>query len=142
MRSSNPYAAPVNDFAWEIAEGADRDNWLEKSFLWLMFSLRGRLPRLGYWAATLVIAIAYGTTIFVSTKFIQSRDVQSVVLLTVMLPLWWSTFAISAKRWHDRDKSAWWILISFIPLIGPLWAFIEQGFLRGTYGPNNYGRET
>ncbi len=142
MRSSNPYAAPVSDFAWEIAEGADRDNWLEKSFLWLMFSFRGRLPRLGYWAACLVVGIAYCTTIFVCTKFIQSRDVQSVVLLTVMLPLWWSTLAISVKRWHDRDKSAWWLLLGIVPLIGPLWCLIEQGFLRGTYGPNNYGRET
>ena len=25
------------------------------------------------------------------------------------------------KRFHDRDKSGWWVLIGLIPLIGPLW---------------------
>jgi len=24
------------------------------------------------------------------------------------------------KRFHDRDKSGWWVLIGLIPLIGPL----------------------
>jgi uncharacterized membrane protein YhaH (DUF805 family) len=43
------------------------------------------------------------------------------------------------KRYHDRNKSGWWILIVFVPVIGGLWYFIECGFLRGTPGPNTYG---
>lgn len=43
------------------------------------------------------------------------------------------------KRWHDRNKSGWWNLISFIPIAGPIWAFIELGFLKGTPGANLYG---
>jgi uncharacterized membrane protein YhaH (DUF805 family) len=53
----------------------------------------------------------------------------------------WPAIAVSAKRWHDRDKSAWWVLIAFIPLIGQLWALVDNGFLRGTRGPNRFGPE-
>jgi uncharacterized membrane protein YhaH (DUF805 family) len=43
------------------------------------------------------------------------------------------------KRFHDRDKTGWWVLIGLIPLIGPLWLLIELGFLKGTDGPNRFG---
>ena len=45
---------------------------------------------------------------------------------------------INAKRWHDRDRSAWWLLIEFIPVLN-IWAFVECGCLRGTYGRNRFG---
>jgi uncharacterized membrane protein YhaH (DUF805 family) len=43
------------------------------------------------------------------------------------------------KRFHDRDKSGWWVLIGLIPIIGSIWLLIELGFLRGTDGPNRFG---
>jgi uncharacterized membrane protein YhaH (DUF805 family) len=43
------------------------------------------------------------------------------------------------KRFHDRDKSGWWVLIGLIPIIGALWLLIELGFLKGTPGPNRFG---
>ncbi|WP_417430347.1 DUF805 domain-containing protein [Kiloniella sp.] len=46
---------------------------------------------------------------------------------------------ILIKRWHDRDKSGWWTLIIFVPIIGSFWVLIECGFLRGTAGPNRFG---
>ena len=72
--------------------------------------------------------------------------------------------AISAKRLHDRDKSAWWLLLYYLVpgvlnglaqdsyegmnlvlnLIGhgiSLWALIDLGFLRGTPGDNQYGSD-
>ena len=30
----------------------------------------------------------------------------------------WVGLAGQVKRWHDRDKSGWWVLVNFIPLIG------------------------
>ena len=30
----------------------------------------------------------------------------------------WMKLAVLVKRWHDRDKSGWWVLITFIPVIG------------------------
>ena len=43
------------------------------------------------------------------------------------------------KRFHDRDKSGWWVLIGLIPIIGPIWLLVECGFLKGTPGPNRFG---
>ncbi|MBV7329929.1 DUF805 domain-containing protein [Chloroflexi bacterium TSY] len=53
----------------------------------------------------------------------------------------WPNLAVSAKRWHDRDKSGWWSLIVLIPIIGVIWMLIEVGFLEGTNGPNRFGPE-
>lgn len=51
----------------------------------------------------------------------------------------WNTYAVQAKRWHDRDKSGWWSMVGFIPYIGGIWVLVECGFLRGTDGPNRHG---
>ena len=51
----------------------------------------------------------------------------------------WISLAVQVKRWHDRDKSAWWLLMNFVPFIGAIWVLVECGFLRGTEGQNNYG---
>ena len=47
-------------------------------------------------------------------------------------------YAIAAKRWHDRNKSGWWSLISLIPLVN-FWMLIELGFLTGTDSANRFG---
>jgi uncharacterized membrane protein YhaH (DUF805 family) len=85
-----------------------------------------------------------------------------IILIILYIPLIWIGLAIGAKRLHDRDKSAWWLLV-FYALPGILstagneigdlgfiilhiisfgitvWAFVELGCLRGTRGPNRYG---
>jgi uncharacterized membrane protein YhaH (DUF805 family) len=57
----------------------------------------------------------------------------------VSLVFFYPTYAIYTKRWHDRGKSGWWSLIVLVPIIGPLWMFIECGFLGGEDGSNTYG---
>jgi uncharacterized membrane protein YhaH (DUF805 family) len=51
----------------------------------------------------------------------------------------WIKLAVLVKRWHDRDKSGWWVLIALVPIIGPIWQGIECFFLPGTEGSNRYG---
>jgi uncharacterized membrane protein YhaH (DUF805 family) len=46
---------------------------------------------------------------------------------------------VDIKRWHDRDKSGWWMLIALVPIIGTIWFLIELGFLAGTPGSNRFG---
>ena len=46
---------------------------------------------------------------------------------------------VDIKRWHDRDKSGWWVLIVLVPIIGWIWFIVEIGFLKGTPGPNRFG---
>jgi hypothetical protein len=50
----------------------------------------------------------------------------------------WINLAVQVRRWHDRDKSALWLLMNFVPYVGSLWVLVECGFLSGTPGPNTY----
>lgn len=65
-------------------------------------------------------------------------DPLNIVFVIIVL---WPALAVQAKRWHDLNKSAWHILVNLIPLIGPIWAFIQTGFIPGTPGLNRYGND-
>jgi uncharacterized membrane protein YhaH (DUF805 family) len=63
----------------------------------------------------------------------------AVLALIILLVLLVASCMLAIKRCHDRDKSGWFVLISFIPVIGPLWMLVELGFLRGSDGQNRFG---
>jgi uncharacterized membrane protein YhaH (DUF805 family) len=104
----------------------------------LLFGFKGRLKRLPWWIATILADLGLGV---VDAIFGVPRP-SLFFLLLLMPPLIWISIAVQVKRWHDRNKSAWWLLINFVPIIGWLWVLIECGFLRGTEGPNRFGDET
>ena len=60
--------------------------------------------------------------------------IAGIILIPYAIFSIWSGIAIGIKRWHDRDKSGWWMFIVLIPIIGAIWAFVECGCLRGTEG--------
>ena len=64
----------------------------------------------------------------------SSLDVFLILLTPALV-----NFAVLAKRWHDRNKSAWWAFIHLVPVIGVLWTFVELGFFKGTTGKNCFG---
>jgi uncharacterized membrane protein YhaH (DUF805 family) len=73
---------------------------------------------------------------------VESESVPKAVteiLGLLMLPVLIVGIIVQIKRWHDRDKSGWWVLINFIPIVGGLWSLVECGFLKGTDGPNQFG---
>lgn len=55
-------------------------------------------------------------------------------LLAMLIPY----LAVAVRRLHDTDRSGWWLLLGFIPLIGGiiLLVFFATG---GTRGPNRFG---
>jgi len=67
-----------------------------------------------------------------------TEEASSYVLLVSVVTLW-PVLAVQAKRWHDINKSAWWLLINFLPYIGWMWGIIANGFVAGTEGANDYG---
>jgi len=99
----------------------------------LLFQFDGRINRGKFWLGTVIIWVAYIVIVGIAAA------AEAVLVYVLALLLIWPGLAVSIKRWHDRDKSGWWVLIGLIPLIGPIWAFIETGFLEGTSGPNEYG---
>lgn len=103
----------------------------------LLLSFDGRINRQPYWLYILavVVVVALPLSLFFEPDS-ESYDVASGIASLILL---YPSLAVQAKRWHDRNKSAWWILINLIPIIGGLWTLIECGFLRGTPGPNRFG---
>ena len=81
------------------------------------------------------VATAFVAILLFGAESAATSFVQAVVALVLLIP----SLAVAIKRYHDRDKSGWWILILFVPIIGLIWYVVELGFLRGTPGPNRYG---
>ena len=97
----------------------------------LLFTVDGRIKRKTFWFAQLVC--------FIAEVAIFLLSIISPLFNVLLLAVLWALIAVSAKRFHDREKSGWWQLISIIPIIGWLWLFIELGCLKGTTGANKYG---
>ena len=103
-----------------------------------LFSFEGRATRLEYWMFN--VAVFIGLIIVSIIGAVLGEEAATIIFYLFGLVYIWSLIAIQVKRWHDRDKSGWWILINFIPIIG-FWAFIENGFLPGTEGKNRFGED-
>ena len=118
------------------------------------FSFQGRIGRKTWWLGYVLPMIGISvlsTVLDIGFGFITLEDAApvdgygfetrgvGVFGILSLIPLIWGGLAGQVKRWHDRDKSGWFVLINFIPLVGPIWAFVELGFLRGTMGPNRFG---
>jgi uncharacterized membrane protein YhaH (DUF805 family) len=102
-----------------------------------LFSFDGRINRQTYW----IIAIALFIIEAVVAGFAQTKNTGLIALgVLVFLAVFIPALATQVKRWHDRNKSGWWVLISLVPLIGALWSFIELGFLAGTPDANRFGQ--
>ena len=137
------------------------------SMMQLLFSFRGRLNRKRYWMTVIVtmaviILLLLLALVMIREQRFEFAALTVVILFILYIPLIWIGLAIGAKRLHDRNKSAWWLLV-FYALPGilstagnqmddpgflilhvvsfaiSLWAFVELGCLRGTSGPNQYG---
>ena len=46
--------------------------------------------------------------------------------------------SVSVRRLHDTDRSGWWLLIAFLPILGWLILLVFM-ILDGTPGPNRFG---
>jgi uncharacterized membrane protein YhaH (DUF805 family) len=132
----------------------------------LLFSFQGRLNRKPYWLTN--IAVAVGVIILVAIAIVMVGErrfaeafLTMAILIILYIPLFWVSLALGAKRLHDRNKSAWWLVLFYVAPgvasgIGDqmeylgfvlhlvafaitVWAFVELGCLRGTVGPNQYG---
>jgi uncharacterized membrane protein YhaH (DUF805 family) len=103
----------------------------------LLLSLHGRIGRRTWWLWG--VGAMLGLAIYFTVLLRVAGATPSVTDGLVNALLVWPLIALSAKRWHDRDKSAWWVLVALIPGIGWLWILIENGCLRGDAGDNRFG---
>ncbi len=135
--SENVYQAPEANLATASTETTTL------SIKEILFSFKGRIPRKTYWYSALGMILASFVLMFLVALLTGGNESAiSVIMLILYIPLIWVSLAIQVKRWHDRNKSGWWVLISFVPLIGPIWALIENGFLAGDEAENRFGKPT
>jgi uncharacterized membrane protein YhaH (DUF805 family) len=105
----------------------------------ILFSFRGRVPRKIYWRYGVLgpLLISVMAEMLLGIVGVSERKAE----LATTLLLIWPCAAVAVKRWHDRDKSGWWVLVNLVPFVGLIWALIENGLLRGSAGPNRFGAD-
>jgi uncharacterized membrane protein YhaH (DUF805 family) len=112
-----------------------------------MLSINGRITCSQFWLYSLgqsiVVGIIASLLVAVFRSSFDPVTGPPALFWVLVGPLYvlslWIAICINGKRCHDRNGSAWFILIAFIPLIGGIWLLIELGFLDGGQGPNQYG---
>jgi len=97
------------------------------------FNFKDRASRSEYWYFQILFF-----PIAIWSQFPSNTDsvliLQLILLFGTLIP----TFSSGVRRLHDRDKSGWWILISFIPFVGSIILIIILAE-KGTEGPNRFG---
>jgi uncharacterized membrane protein YhaH (DUF805 family) len=63
-----------------------------------------------------------------------------VLLCFYVLAAFIPAVAVQVRRFHDQDKSGWFILLGLIPYAGALILLIFM-LLEGTRGPNRFGAD-
>lgn len=61
----------------------------------------------------------------------------NVVLYIVMM---YSSIALQIKRWHDLDRSGWFTLLGFLPIVNLIYA-VYVYCVKGTTGDNQFGKD-
>jgi uncharacterized membrane protein YhaH (DUF805 family) len=128
----------------------------------LLLDWGGRIGRAQYWLYWLCVAVYLAALLIVaSLLFGLGAGSGATVLVLGLAPPAWSGIVVGIKRLHDRDRSAWWLLLLYAapaalfiaaPYAGgarlpckfaaaalSLWTLVEFGFLRGTRGANRFG---
>lgn len=94
----------------------------------------GRDSRQQYWMFYLFYMIGAFVLGFIDGLIGTGGLLGGIFILASIIPV----IAIATRRLHDTDRSGWWQLILFIPLIGVIVLII---FLvkQGTFGENRFG---
>jgi len=140
-----------------------------EELLEFLFGASGRISRAKYWRSLLIFVVAGQlTAVILFTAAGLAAPLFIIMFVLVFIPwLMWG-FAIHTERLHDRDKSAWWLMVFYVvpALLGQfakttwfaaaagtvlhyilalaafalsIWGLLEIGCRRGTAGTNTYG---
>jgi uncharacterized membrane protein YhaH (DUF805 family) len=94
----------------------------------------GRAARSEYWFWTLFTVIAQIVAAILD-GILGFGAIETILSLGLLLP----SIAVAARRLHDIDRTAWWILIAFTG-IGII-LMIYWDCIKGTTGPNRFGAD-
>jgi uncharacterized membrane protein YhaH (DUF805 family) len=123
---------------------------------WMLMPLKryadfqGRSRRKEYWMFTLGVVICYvliaifagligslgsaaggdAGTLFAGPALILF----GIFVLAILIP----SIAVQVRRFHDQDKSGWFVLLGLIPYLGGIVLLVFM-CIEGTRGPNRFG---
>ena len=97
------------------------------------FNFKDRASRSEYWYFQLVLAPIYIWSQFPSDDT-QILVIQVILTFGLLIP----GISAGVRRLHDRDKSGWFMLISFIPILGAIFLLVMLAE-KGTPGKNKFG---
>ena len=98
----------------------------------------GRAARPEFWWFVLFLVLVQVAASFIDYALFAAEGRFGIVGPLVSLALFLPYLAVGARRLHDTERTAWWLLIAFVPLIGAI-VLIVLCALPGTPGPNRYG---
>lgn len=99
----------------------------------------GRIRRMGWWIAGIGVSIV--SSIVNSFRDNDPNFIIALVFGIAALIVWVIGISLSVRRWHDLNKSGWWVLINIIPILGWIYTLVMLGFMPGDQGANKYGPE-
>jgi uncharacterized membrane protein YhaH (DUF805 family) len=97
------------------------------------FSGRSRRSEYWYWSLALFLAYVVAVILFAIVKPL-GVIVYVLVFLAAIVP----SLAVAVRRLHDTNKSGWWLLFGFVPLVGSLLLLVFM-CIDSDRQPNKYG---
>jgi len=125
----NPYQSP--------AAGTSGDSGF--AALVSIFWIEGRIPRWQWWAFQVGYFVALVATGAGAST--ENRLIPEWMSIPTFWIATWILLVAQVRRWHDIDRSGFWILVNLVPILGPVYSGFELGFERGTVGMNEYGED-
>ena len=77
------------------------------------FSFRGRINRAKYWLALLIFTIV-GVVQGLGGLALGNAVLFQIVNFLIDVAVLVASIAVAVKRLHDRDRSAWWLLLFYL----------------------------
>lgn len=121
---------------------------------WMLMPLKryadfsGRSRRKEYWMFCLFYSLALlATVLVIGMGAAISAPAERpgplgylgfALMMLVILALLVPSLAVQVRRFHDMDKSGWFVLLNCIPYVGGFIVLIMM-MLDGTLGPNRFG---
>ena len=95
---------------------------------------------LGGFSVSALIAMASPADLAQGRSFPFTGFIGLILLGLYGLVAFIPSLAVQVRRFHDQDKSGWFILLGLIPYLGGLVLLIFM-CLEGTRGPNRFGAD-
>jgi uncharacterized membrane protein YhaH (DUF805 family) len=102
---------------------------------WLLFSFKGRLQRLYWWITNLAVPVVVGALssaieamaqahgmglMNMETNEFEPTGLLGALLSVIGLLNLWITYALAAKRLHDRNHGGWWLMAPTVTLLAAI----------------------